>query len=118
METKERIQSLRNKATQASKVFMAVVQSVGVFQHVADEDRLIHDNVKIIEADTDDFDFELDVNKQQVVIVLEGQWGLNDGHDIRTLEVSDVVKIPRGNALAKRLTTCEKGSKFVYVQFR
>ena len=52
------------------------------------------------------------------MVILEGCWGLNDGRNVRVLEVSDVVKIPRGNVTAKVLNTIEKGSKFVYVQFR
>ena len=48
METKERLQALRTRATRASEAFMAVVQSVGVCRHVEAGSIPIHDKVKII----------------------------------------------------------------------
>ena len=116
MTPNERLEQLRARASKAEAQFMRVTETIGVRYDEAPE-HLVHDNIRVVEADSVPFRFELDPDKQQVVVVLRGAWTMRYGGTAQPLDVSDVRKVP-GESLSTIMETEEAGAKFVYVQFK
>ena len=119
METKEQLQTLRERVSVTMSSFRDAIGSVVSCEYEDVGAKIaVHDNVKVIEAGAVPFDFEFDQEKQQVVVVLRGRWEMRHQQYVRKLEISDVVKIPMGSPSGTIMHTDEVGAKFVYVQFR
>ena len=118
MEAKKKLLALRERARAASEVFEQTVRSLGKVEYTVFQPKVTHDNIKTVESDAESFEFSLDPSKQQVVVVLQGNWTMTHGNAVRKLTVSDVVKIPLGSSVETRMATEEKGAKFVYIQFK
>ena len=115
----DRIRVLRSAAREAVDEFRKIVSDIGSPEHVSmSDDDFRHDNVRIIEADTDDFVFTLDSTKHQVVVVLAGEWTLEYGYASRTLGITDTIKIPINENMDSFMRSKKAGAKFVYVQFK
>jgi len=81
-------------------------------------DSVYHDNIKVVESDSDDFSFSFDQDREQVVVVLSGFWVMHHQLSIRGLGPSDTIRLPLDIPTDKVMTTSEPGAKFVYVQFK
>ena len=114
----EKMLVLRERAQTATNAFKATVDLLGSLSHEPSEIDLSHDNVKVIAANEVPFKYDLDPEKQQVVVVLRGNWVMEEGEVRRTLVPGDVLKIPLQSPLIVSMITEEIDAKFVYVQFK
>jgi len=117
--TIDRIRVLRKAATDAMSDFRGALKEVariGVYE--AEFKPKTHDNVRIVESDSEEFEWTLDRDKHQVVVVLTGSWTMKHGKAERELGPTDTLKIPVGSPVDTIMTTDEVGAKFVYVQFK
>lgn len=114
----ERIRVLKTAARGAAESLRSTLREVGQFYHEEMEyPDMIHNNIRIIESDSAEFQFELAQDKHQVVVVLKGVWVMEHGDAERTLTASDTIKVPMGSPHPTLMNTSEVGAKFVYVQF-
>jgi len=120
MDNIETIRTLRQAAQEAMQHFKLTVRDLGSFDYEAtlEEVPTVHDNVKVVEASTDKFTFELIKDKYQIVIGLVGKWVLTHGGVEREINPTDIVKVPAGTAVRTIMKAGEKGCKFVYIQFK
>ena len=115
----DRIRVLRSAAREAVEEFKKVVSDVGNPEYIStSDDDFRHDNVRVVEADQDNFVFRLDSTKHQVVVILAGEWTLEYGHASRDLEITDTIKIPINENMDSLMRSKKTGAKFVYVQFK
>lgn len=118
MTPKERLKALRERASAAEAQFHGAMEGVRLFEYEETFLDLVHDNVRIVEADGSPFGFGFEEAKQQIVVILRGSWRLRHGNTIQTLGVADVRKVPIESGVATRMETDEAGAKFVYIQFK
>ena len=113
------IRTLREAAKEAITDFKSSMNNLGRLKYDPGVglDTLVHDNVRIVEATEDDFEFNLVWDKYQIVIALVGAWTLTHGKVARELHPTDIVKVPAGVTIKTTMKTQTAGNKFVYVQF-
>lgn len=114
----EKLSVLRERARAATNTFRETVSGLGTIEHDAVDMALDHDNVKVIAASKVPFLYELDPDKQQVVVILRGEWTMQEGETQRILGIGDAVKIPLLSPYPTMLKTDQLNSKFVYIQFK
>ena len=117
--TIERIRTLRKAAGVAIDEFRGAMKEVIQFgSYEAAPDVSVHDNVRIVESDSESFEWFLDRDKHQVVVVLTGTWTMTHGNSVRTLGPTDTLKVPFGSPVDTIMSASEAGIKFVYIQFK
>ena len=115
----DRIRVLKTTAKSVSVATQNTLRGVGKFKY--DDPRTPvyeHDNVRVVESDSEHFNFDLIRNKHQVVVILSGEWTMCHGETRRAMTVSDVIKVPIGSSVQTSMSTEQKGAKFVYIQFK
>jgi len=114
-----KLKQLKMRVENAMEDFRQTVKDVSnVKPDTLIGNKLIHDNVKIVTADSDDFSFLVPKSKQQIVVVLRGNWELLHGGVEKRLEISEITKVPMDSPFDTIMHTRELDAKFVYIQFR
>ena len=114
-----RLHELKERAEIAMQDFRRSVRNATSLKYEELEEReTVHDNVRIVEADCESFSYTLAKEKQQIVVILRGEWEILHGGVKKSFNVADVFRVPMDSPFSTVLHAKEPGSKLVYVQFR